>query len=163
MLSGIKIITGQDRTTIIQKTVAPDHSSDTPPSKNLLAAWATNPRQDYAVTCFFGFFRSICTDRSNFFDPAEDLSVDNVKVDDIHNPCIVRIWLSKSKTNQTREGAMINLPWTGDNLCPVAAVLMWLVHRGSSPRPLFQFRSGAHLTCPTLVGEQLPKAYMTHR
>ena len=125
------------------------HWQQGPPSQDRIMLWAA------FLTCFFGFFRSgeICTDRSNFFDPAGDLSVDNVKVDDIHNPHIVRIWLSKSKTDQAREGAMINLPRTGDDLCPVAAVLTWLVHRGNSPGPLFRFRSGAHLTRPTLVGE----------
>ena len=120
-----------------------------PPSQDRIMLWAA------FLTCFFGFFRSgeICAGHSESFDPSADLSVDNVKVDSVHNPRTIRIRLSKSKTDQLREGAVINLPRTEDDLCPVAALLTWLVYRGNSPGPLFFFRSGAHLTRPSMVVE----------
>ena len=120
-----------------------------PPSQDRIMLWAA------FLTCFFGFFRSgeICTEKSESFDPLAKLLVDRVKVDNIVDPQVVWIWLSKSKTDQAREGAAINLPRTSDDLCPVAALLTWIVYRGDSPGPLFLFRSGSHLTRAAFVRE----------
>lgn len=124
-----------------------------PPSKDRIMLWAA------FLTCFFGFFRSgeICAKQSGAFDPSTDLSMDCVKVDNLLNPRVIQIRLAKSKTDQGREGAIINLPRTEDDLCPVAALLTWLVYRGNFPGPLFLFQSGAHLTRARLV-EELRKA-----
>ena len=40
---------------------------------------------------------------------------------------------------------------TGDELCPVAAVLAFLAVRGSGPGPLFKFQDGRPLTRDRLV------------
>ena len=50
-----------------------------------------------------------------------ELSVENVRVDSIHNPHVICIWLAKSKMDQIREGAAIHIPRMEDDLCPVAA------------------------------------------
>lgn len=42
---------------------------------------------------------------------------------------------------------------TGNELCPVAAVLAYLVARGPGPGPLFQFQNGKPLTRVRLVDE----------
>lgn len=107
------------------------------------------------MTCFFGFFRSgeICSSQSEAFDPTSDLAIDSVSIDSIHNPRLIRIQLETSKTDPFREGAVINLPRTEDDLCPVAALLTWLVYRGNSPGPLFLLQSGALLTRARLVTE----------
>ena len=66
---------------------------------------------------------------------------------------MIRLHLCRSKTDPFREGTTINLPRTGDDLCPVAALLSWLVYRGPSPGPLFLTQSGAPLARPSLVTE----------
>lgn len=80
------------------------------------------------LTCFFGFFRlgEICSTQPEGFDPASDLSADSVMLDNICNPCRVRIRLQTSKIDPFREGAIITLPRMEDDLCPVTALLSWL-------------------------------------
>ena len=107
------------------------------------------------LTCFFGFFRSgeICFKGADSFNPSSDLSVDRVKVDSLSRPTLIQMLLPMSKTDTFGEGAVINLPRTADDLCPVAAILSWLVYRGKTPGPLFIFESGAKLTRPRFVSE----------
>ena len=59
--------------------------------------------------------------------------------------------IRKSKTDVFRQGAKIHLGRTDDDLCPVAALLSWMIQRGNHPGPLFTFASGRALTRPTLV------------
>ena len=123
-----------------------------------MAAGTPLTRRGHAVgTCFFGFFRSgeICgpTAVSEGLGPTTELSVDSIAIDSIRDPRSVRIHLRRSKTDPFREGASISLPRTNDDLCPMAALLSWLVHRGNSPGPLFRLQSGAPLTRPRLVIE----------
>ena len=87
------------------------------------------------------------------FNPATDLSVDSITIDSVRNPRLARIRLQISKTDPFREGAIITLPRTEDDLCPVAALLSWLVYRGKSSGPLFLLQSGAPLTRTRLVTE----------
>ena len=107
------------------------------------------------VTCFFGFLRSgeVCAKSVHTFDPSAELSVDCISVDSIQRPQVVRVHLRSSKTDPFREGVDVHLPHTGDDLCPVVALLAWLIHRGNSPGPLFRFQSGDSLTRPRLVSE----------
>ena len=86
------------------------------------------------LTCFFGFFRSgeVCASQTEGFNPASDLTTDSVTVDSIYNPRQIRIRLQTSKTDPFRERAVITLPRTEDDLCPVTALLAWLVYRGKS-------------------------------
>ena len=130
--------------------------------RQIKAQWQREPQSQDKVmlwaaflTCFFGFFRSgeICASQADTVDPAADLSVDDVKVDSISNPRRIQIRLQSSKTDPFKEGATINIPRTEDDLCPVAALLTWLVYRGKSPGPLFRFQSGTPLTRARLVGE----------
>ena len=120
-----------------------------PPSQDRIVLWAA------FLTCFFSFFRSgeICSNQADMFNPASDLSVDSVTIDSVRNPRLARIRLQISKTDPFREGAIITLPRTEDDLCPVAALLSWLVYRGKSSGPLFLLQSGAPLTRTRLVTE----------
>ena len=72
-------------------------------------------------------------------------------VDNYQNPSLIRILLKTSKTDPFCKGTNILLGRTRDNVCPVAALLQWLVQRGNGPGPLFVFVSGAPLTRPQLV------------
>ena len=102
-----------------------------PPFQNRIMLWAA------FLTCFFGILRSgeICSNQADMFNPASDLSVDSVTIDSVRNPRLARIRLQISKTDPFREGAIITLPRTEDDLCPVAALLSWLVYRGKSSGP----------------------------
>ena len=51
------------------------------------------------------------------------LSVDDLLVDNLEDPCRIRIRLHHSKMDPFRGGVDIFLPRTKDNLCPVAALL----------------------------------------
>jgi len=55
---------------------------------------------------------------------------------------MVRIHLKTSKCDQFGRGADIFLGRTGDPVCPVAAVLAFMVIRGTRPSPLFKDETG---------------------
>ena len=122
-----------------------------PPSQDKIMLWAA------FLTCFFGFFRSgeICSEATvgRGLSEAPDLSVDSLEVDNFRDPRVVKLHLRRSKTDPFREGTTINIPRTGDDLCPVAALLSWLVYRGQAPGPLFVMQSGTPLTRSRLVTE----------
>ena len=109
-------------------------------TKDKIMLWAA------FTTCFFGFLRSgeVCCRTPTGFDEATNLSVEDVAVDSLGNLQAVVIHLKTSKTDPFRTGVDIHLAWT-DDLCPVAALLSWLVQRGTQQDPLFQFDGGSAL------------------
>ena len=75
-----------------------------------------------AVTlAFFGFLRSgeMTVPSDSAFDPAAHLTFDNVKVDNITNPTLLKIRLKASKTDPFRNGIDIVVGRTNNKLCPV--------------------------------------------
>ena len=130
---------------------APEHLSflvKPPPDQDKTMLWAA------FTTCFFGFMRSeeLCIqDTTRGFDETTNLTFSDVAVDDYQNPSLLRIHLKTSKTDSFCKGTDIMLGRTNDELCPVAALLQWMVQRGNAPGPLFKFASGALLTRPRLV------------
>ena len=120
-----------------------------PLSKDRIMLWAA------FTTCFYGFMRSgeICTKNPEQFNPSSDLTFQDVAIDSIMNPQVIRITLKTSKTDPFKQGADICIQRTDSNLCPVAALLAWLVERGNAPGPLFFFASGAPLTRARFVTE----------
>ena len=87
------------------------------------------------------------------FDPGQHLTVRDITVDDIQNPRVVSVRIKQSKTDPFRHGTSIVLSRTDLPLCPVAALLAYLVVRGGDrDGPLFLFR-GQPLTRPRLVSE----------
>ena len=85
------------------------------------------------------------------FEQSRDLTLHDIAVDDIRNPTTLRVHLKCSKTDPFREGTDIFLARTDDELCPIAAMLSWLVIRGNEDGPLFNFHSGAPLTHSSFV------------
>ena len=100
--------------------------------------------------CFFGFLQAgeICT---THFDPGCHLSPADIATDHQTHPNILRICIQQSKTDPFRKGDQIIVRVTGDSLCPVAAVLQYLVIRGKEPGPLLRFCNGSALTRQTFV------------
>ena len=92
-----------------------------------------------ALTAFFGFCRSgeITVPQGRAYDPQVHLSLRDVSVDKSHHPDVISLLLRCSKTDQERRGVKVILGRTNADLCPVSALLSYLVHRGRSPGALF--------------------------
>ena len=111
----------------------------------------------WAVCCvgFFGFFRSgeLMAPEDGKFDPEQHLTMEDITLDNPADPQKVSVRLKQSKTDPFRLGVTIHLGKTNTLLCPVAALLSYLVVRGKQGGPLFQFRDGRTLTRSRLVRE----------
>ena len=104
----------------------------------------------WAACCmaFFGFFRmgEITCSTSDGRSSEHCVSVADIAVDNTQEPPVIKIHLRSSKTDQFRQGVDIFLGRTGQDLCPVSALLAYLAVRGSAPGPLFRLRDGCYLT-----------------
>ena len=96
----------------------------TDPDKIML--WAA------CTLCFFGFFQSgeITAPSEAAFDPSCHMMFSDLVFDDAKKPGLVRVRLKASKTDSFREGVDVSIGMTGDDLCPVAALLAYLAVRG---------------------------------
>ena len=59
--------------------------------------------------------------------------------------------MKASKTDLFRQGVTLFIGVLGGTLCPVSAVLNYMVERGSSPGPLFTWDDGQYLTRESFV------------
>ena len=104
----------------------------------------------WAACCvaFFGFLRvgELTVPSDSSYDPSVHLSQSDIAVDNPAAPMVIRVSIKQSKTDPFRHGVNIFLGRTSSDLCPVAALLNYLVARGSNPGPLFQFKDGRVLT-----------------
>ncbi len=118
--------------------------------RELKVAWTSqvNPegRMLWAAAslCFFGFMRSgeITLPEGNTFDEATHLGVGDLAVDSKMAPTTLRVRLKVSKTDPFRKGVDVFVGKTGNDLCPVEAMLAYLRIRGWKPGPLFCSREG---------------------
>ena len=92
-----------------------------------------------ASTAFFGFFRlgELLLSSPKGFKPTLDLAWGDVAINDRTNPTMVQIHLKRSKVDQFGTGANIVLGRTGEDLCPVSAILNYIAVRGTEPGPFF--------------------------
>ena len=128
----------------------------TPPLlKKLRSAWDRvgvnhDTRMIWAACClaFFGFLRAgeLTVPDDTGYDANVHMGVADIAVDDSVSPSFVRVRIKQSKTDPFRHGVELFLGRTHTELCPVAAILGYLVVRGSGPGPLFQFADGRPLT-----------------
>ena len=97
-----------------------------------------------SLTTFFSFCRSgeITVENENKYGPSTHLSFSDVAVDNAESPSVISLKIKCSKTGPGKNGFQIVLSSTRDDLCPVAALLTYLAHRGQQPRALFQWRNG---------------------
>ena len=105
--------------------------------------------------CFFGFLRSgeVCIPGEKAFDEGAHLTIRDVQVDNLANPQSVQIKIKASKTDPFRQGVLVYVGRTNKPLCPVSALLAYMVIRGNKPGPLFIFQDGRPLTRPRFVTE----------
>lgn len=106
-----------------------------------------------ASLCFAGFLRSgeITVPSDRAFDEAQHLTVQDVAVDSLASPSMLRVKIKASKTDPFRLGVDVFVGHTGCPLCPVTAMLNYLIARGSEPGPLFMFADKKPLTRPRFV------------
>ena len=72
-------------------------------------------------------------------------------MDSYDNPKVVKVRIKASKTDPYRLGVDIFLGRTHKDLCPVAAILSYMLQRGPGPGPLLKFADGKPLTRPRFV------------
>ena len=104
---------------------------------------------------FFGFLRSgeLTVAEPGGYDPGQHLTIGDVSVDNAGQPTRVTLRIKQSKTDPFRRGVSVHLHQTNVPLCPVSALLAYLVLRGSQDGPLFQMEGGAPLSRTQLVSE----------
>ena len=90
------------------------------------------------------------------FNPGQHLMAKDISLDSVENPTAMSVKIKQSKTDPFRQGVSICLNRTYLPLCPVTALLAYLVVRGSEDGPLLLMK-GQPLTRPQLVS-QLRKA-----
>ena len=104
----------------------------------------------WAACCiaFFGLLRvsEFTTPTQTHFTPSSHLSLADVALDSRTYPQVVRITLKQSKTDQIRQGTHLYLGRTGHHVCPVEAIIPYLIARGNRPGPLFMLQNGKMLT-----------------
>ena len=85
-----------------------------------------------AVMYFFGFLRAgeVVVPSDSSFDPNIHLTPADISVDSHSSPSYLAIRIKASKTDPFRQGVTIYLGRTNYRICPVAAVLSYLVKRG---------------------------------
>ena len=87
------------------------------------------------------------------FDEATHITFNDVAVDRLKEPTMVRARLKTSKTDPFRKGVDVVVGKTGDAIFPVSAVLNYLLARGAGPGPLFHFKDGKPLTKARFVSQ----------
>ncbi len=109
----------------------------------------------WAACClaFFGFMRigELTVPSDDGYDASGHLSWGDVLVDDPAHPSRIEVRIKASKTDPFRQGISIFIGRVASDLCPVAAMLAYLVVRGKSAGPLFRFIDGKPLTRQRLV------------
>lgn len=118
-------------------------------SNNSRMLWAA------ASMCFFGFLRSgeLTVPSISGYDAGAHLSVNDVTVDSLDSPQVLKVKIKASKTDPFRVGVDIYIGRSQCSLCPVTAVLTYMAIRGSAPGPLFMFTNGCPLTRSCFVAK----------
>lgn len=90
-------------------------------------------------TAFFGFLHcgEFTSPSHSAYDTTIHLSFKDVAVDNRNSPSFIRLTVKQSKTDRFRQGDFVYLGKTSCEVCPVVAVLLYLVVRGAAPGPLF--------------------------
>ena len=105
------------------------------------------------ITMFLWVLRSgeVTVSSDTAFDDATHITFNDVAVDRLKEPTMVRARLKTSKTNPFRKGVDIVVGKTGDTICLVSAVLNYLLARGAGV--LLQRREATHKGAVCLTGE----------
>ena len=109
----------------------------------------------WAACClgFFGFLRSgeMTVPTTGMYDKTCHLSLADIAVDNPAKPETIRVRIKQSKTDPFRKGIDLFMGRTASDICPVRALLNYLIVRGKTEGPLFTFADGSYLTRQRLV------------
>ena len=96
-----------------------------------------------SLTTFFSFCRSgeITVENETKYDPSIHLSFSDIAVDNSESPNVISLNIKRSKTDQGAVGVRVVLGRTDNDLCPVSALLTYLLKRGNTPGALFQWEN----------------------
>ena len=104
----------------------------------------------WAVCClgFLAFLRSgeMTVPTGHSFDPSWHLTPKDIAVDNPQQPTYIQVLIKGSKTDQMCQGVRLYVGMTNNDLCPVSAVLTYLVCRGIDDGPLFCTEDGQPIT-----------------
>ena len=130
--------------------------------RRIHATWSNSPLFPdrymlWAAFClgFFGFLRAgefTCPSQSAC--PSEMLLIDDVAIDSHEASSHMTICLKRSKTDPFGAGFTLHLGRTGDDLCPIAAMLGYLARKPPGPGFLFRFQDGTPLSRTRLCQER---------
>ena len=87
------------------------------------------------------------------YDPGTHLSYGDIAVDDPSSPTVIKVTIKQSKTDPFRKGVDLLTGKTNSDLCPVNALLKYLLVRGTEQGPLFRFQDGRLLPRQRFVEE----------
>ena len=106
-----------------------------------------------AVTCFFGFTRAgeVLLNAKDKFNPSYNLSFADVASDSRSKPSFIQLTIKGSKMDPFRKGVNIIIGRTGDRLCCVEALFMFLMLWGNKDGPLFLRKDGSPLIKPSFI------------
>ena len=123
--------------------------------KGLKRVWQKLPNQRdasmlwaAAMLYFFGFLRTgeVVVPTESTWDPSIHLVYGDLRIDSLQNPQVLEVHVKASKTDPYQKGVHIYLGRASAELCPVVAVLDYMVRRGQQPGPFFVLESGRFLT-----------------
>ena len=129
--------------------------------RKLKRVWAQMPDRFSAAMlwaastlCFFGFLRlGEAVVPASGYDPEVHLSFADARVNDRSSPEWMEVRIKSSKTEPFSERVTIYIGATRSDLCPVAALLSYMVLRGNHDGPLFMFANGDHLSRERFVAQ----------
>ena len=139
------------------QTLAPHNSRHPPQAETSVAAGSKTMQCEDVLGClmslFFGFLHSgeIVSPSEKNFDSLAHLCFSDVRVDSHSSPSYLQITIKASKTDPFCQGVTLLIGVLGGTLCPVSAVLNYMVARRSSPGPLFTWDDGRYLTRAGIV------------
>lgn len=108
-----------------------------------------------ACLCFFGCLRAgeALAPEDGRFDPNANLTFKDITVDSLVKPRRLDVRIKESKTDRFRRGATVSVGWTGESVCPVKALIAFIVKRKKGPGPFFVDGDGKALTRRVFVAE----------
>ena len=123
--------------------------------ERLRGVWERHPSRQEAemlwaasTLCFFAFLRmgEAVAPSDSGFDSRYHLAYGDVRLNSITDPAWMEVKIKRSKCDQFCRGVTLSVGATGTMICPLAAMLGYLVRRGDTPGPLFIFEDGRPLT-----------------
>ncbi len=111
----------------------------------------------WAAAClwFFGCLKAgeeLAPESSNF-DPKAHLCWEDVQLEDVERPEWIRVRVKKSKTDRLRKGALVTVCRTRKPICPVVALLEFMVIRKAGDGTFFRLDDGKGLNRRVFVEE----------